>query len=428
MPDIHTAAAAYADEETVDTDFVHHLVRGSELLQAGEPEAARQMLEQALRRSPKNQRGQSLLAVSYFKLGLLDRAEELYAALIADHPADPSLRVNLGLAQLKGGRAEDAARSFLAALDLAPSHRKAQGYLGLAHMQLGDFQSARECFERAGNRAMAERMGRALEREPLREVAAGGLEVLERDAPFSAAEPSLSPPTGGWIATTPLEPPDIPTPGISRRTMEVTSIDATRAFPGLVEQPFLVTPSLVMVEVQRELLCRLDGLMAAIGQVTFRPEFKRFRGRVTEKPFGERAGRMMRASGTGRLWIGTRGRVFSALEVGEDPAYFREEVLFGFEETLLFENGRMPSKLSGDLHLVHLRGHGYALVQSRGAPKSLEISPEDPVRIPLESLLGWYGTVTPRVVPLLDAALNEGVPAYAVELSGRGRALLDVPA
>src|ERR1700677_411607 len=108
MPDLHIAPPAYADEETVDTDFVHHLVRGAELLQSGDPGEARGMLERALRLRPNNERGQNLLALSYFKLGQYDRAEQIYRVLIEEHPKDPTLRVNLGLVHVKMRRSEEA--------------------------------------------------------------------------------------------------------------------------------------------------------------------------------------------------------------------------------------------------------------------------------------------------------------------------------
>ena len=63
---------------------------------------------------------------------LMEKAEAIYRGLIEDHPADPTLRVNLGLVFLKLGAANDAARCFETTLDLSPDHRKAQNYLGLA--------------------------------------------------------------------------------------------------------------------------------------------------------------------------------------------------------------------------------------------------------------------------------------------------------
>src|SRR4051812_42738934 len=144
MPDPHHAPAAYLEEEAVDTDFLHYLVRGADLLQSGSADQARAMLEQALQLSPRNQRGQNLLALSYFKLGLFERAEEIYRSLVAEYPNDPALRVNLGLVYLKRGNTEEAIAAFSTVIDQAPAHPKAANYLGLAYMQRRELKLAKD--------------------------------------------------------------------------------------------------------------------------------------------------------------------------------------------------------------------------------------------------------------------------------------------
>jgi len=44
------------------------------------------------------------------------------------------------------------------------------------------------------------------------------------------------------------------------------------------------------------MLTRLDGLVASWGSVTMKPELKRFRGKATDKPFGDGPRRMLRAA------------------------------------------------------------------------------------------------------------------------------------
>ena len=134
---------------------------------------------------------------------------------------------------------------------------------------------------------------------------------------------------------------------------------------------------------------------------------------------------MLRAAGHGRFVISREGRRFTELELGDEPAYFREETLFAFEETLMFENGRVPSRASDDLHLVHLRGHGRLLLCTVGQPRSAEVIKGEPLRIPMDQLVGWHGpNIQPRLVPICEEAPELGV---ALELAGEGRALVDAP-
>jgi hypothetical protein len=444
-------------------EFDHALAAGTEALAHGKPDDARVSLEKALRYKPRNQRARNLLGLSLFKLGELARAEEIYRGLIEDHPADPTLRVNLGLVFLKNNASADAVRCFETALDLTPTHQKAQNYLGLALAQKGELLRAREWFLKAGNEAMATRMAQALQASPIREVAAGAEEALRSDKPFKPVPVEEKPapekhesPTA-WVATAPASltaPPVGPkpigrimpyTPEPSQPPAATPVEAASEAAPSETAAPsmaqytstarlsippgeaggFVIGASEVLIKVRGEMLTRLDGLVASWGQVTMKPELKRFRGKATDKPFGDGSRRMLRATGEGRFVIAREGRRFTALELGDEPAYFREDILYAFEESLLFENGRVPSKGGPDLHLVHLRGNGRLLLATTGIPQSVDVMRGEALRVPMDQLVGWHGPlIQPRLVAIVDEAPELGV---ALELVGEGRALLDVP-
>lgn len=188
--------------------------------------------------------------------------------------------------------------------------------------------------------------------------------------------------------------------------------------------PFVEGPDGFTVAVDGELLTRLDGLVALGGQLTFHPEMKRFRGRATDKSFGDGATRMVRARGRGVLYL-TPGaaRTFLSVDLGDDSAYFRDECVFAFEEAVMFENGRVPSDIAPDLDLVHLRGQGRVLLSLQGPLRSVAVRQDQPVTVPLAHLVGWQGNLTPRMVPLLQAPTGETLRA-GVELGGEGFALI----
>jgi len=484
---IDPRATAKAEERIFEDDdpdlsnnleFDHALAAGTESLSHGKPEEARGALEKALRYKPRNQRARNLLGLSLFKLGELQRAEEIYRGLIEDHPADPTLRVNLGLVFLKSNSSAEAVRCFETELDLTPTHQKAQNYLGLALAQKGELLRAREWFLKAGNEAMAQRMAQALQQSPIREVAAGAEEALAAEQPFKPAvdEKGVAVETGAnedsaraaespqsaaseaqnhWVASTPSQPPAPPVGNAADNTPEPSQLPAATPAEAVAEavatasEPsalsmaqytlntrlpipngdgggFVIGASEVLVQVKGEMLTRLDGLVASWGQVTMKPEMKRFRGKATDKPFGDGSRRMLRATGEGRFVVAREGRRFTALELGDEPAYFREETLFAFEESILFENGRVPSKGGPDLHLVHLRGRGKLLLATAGVPQAVDVLRGEALRIPMEQLVGWHGPlIQPRLVAIVEDAPEMGI---ALELVGEGRALLDVPA
>jgi uncharacterized protein (AIM24 family) len=183
-------------------------------------------------------------------------------------------------------------------------------------------------------------------------------------------------------------------------------------------EPFTVTAGGLAVAVRGELLCRLAGLAAWRGEVAFAGEVKRFRGRATDKPFGEGGDRIHRLTGEGLVVLRPAGLRFTVLDLGGESGYFREPVVFGFEEPVAYENGRLAAE-GADLDLVHLKGRGRVVLRTAGEPVAVDVRPGEPVHVPVASLVGWTGGLTPRLAGL--AALGGG----AVELTGEGRALVD---
>jgi uncharacterized protein (AIM24 family) len=181
-----------------------------------------------------------------------------------------------------------------------------------------------------------------------------------------------------------------------------------------------------VVSLRGEVRARLDGLFATAGRVAIAVEQKRFRGRATDKPFGDGATLMHRVSGEGVLYFRAgEGRRFTVLDLGAEAVYLREEAVFGFEEAVAFENGRVPSSISTELNLVHLRGAGRFLLATAGEPVALDVVSSAPLKVPLEALVGWVGALTPRVTALPEDG-GEGEPVVvAVELTGEGRVLVD---
>lgn len=79
-------------------------------------------------------------ADSNLKEGNYRKAAELYAPYLKKHPGAFLSRRNYGLALLKSGQPEKAATQFGKALDYQPHDYRSFLYLGLAYLQLGDYQ------------------------------------------------------------------------------------------------------------------------------------------------------------------------------------------------------------------------------------------------------------------------------------------------
>ncbi|EYF04675.1 tetratricopeptide repeat protein [Chondromyces apiculatus] len=145
-------------DEVSAEDFLFHLHRGTELLEDNRVHAAKAELEQALSLQPSDPKGQDLLGIVYFRLGLYPRAITIYERLVYEHPDAVEPRINLALCYLKTGQPAQARSELEKVLEHAPNHQRAWGYLGLAHQRLGDNQRAINAFAVGGHDAMARRL------------------------------------------------------------------------------------------------------------------------------------------------------------------------------------------------------------------------------------------------------------------------------
>jgi uncharacterized protein (AIM24 family) len=129
---------------------------------------------------------------------------------------------------------------------------------------------------------------------------------------------------------------------------------------------------------------------------------------------------MVRLAGSATVTLAARGRVFLPVDLAEESAYFLEETVFAFEESVVFENGRVPSRIAPDLHLVHLRGKGRVLLCVPTPARSVVITPGVGCAIPMAVLVGWHGSLTPKIVGRRgagrgrDHARREHTSSYAL--------------
>jgi uncharacterized protein (AIM24 family) len=189
--------------DSSNEDFLFHLYRGSELLQDNRVHEAKEELERALHLQPRDSKGQDLLAVVYFRLGLYPRAINIYEQLRRTNPNDTALLLNLALCYLKTAQPQLARRDLEHLLGLNPTHARAWGYLGLACERMGDLVNAERAFTEGGHHQMAKRIAARREgfslappdepppMQEVREVARAAYQELDSgELSFALAEPT----------------------------------------------------------------------------------------------------------------------------------------------------------------------------------------------------------------------------------------------
>ncbi|HEY2512183.1 MAG TPA: tetratricopeptide repeat protein, partial [Polyangiaceae bacterium] len=102
------------------------------LVEAGDLEGARRVLESALGNSPHDVRARALLAQVHFRKRDFVAASEVYERLLGEFPGDLALTFNVALCHLKSGRPGAAAAGLRLILDKCPDHPRARVWLRAA--------------------------------------------------------------------------------------------------------------------------------------------------------------------------------------------------------------------------------------------------------------------------------------------------------
>jgi len=486
---IHPAPGAVTDARTtgslfphadstrdlVQEDFLFHLYRGSELLQENRILEAKEELEFALTMQPLDAKGQDLLGAVYFRLGLYPHAIQIYEALEKQFPKDTSIKTNLALCYLKTGQAALARRPLQDAVRLQPEHKRAWGYLGLAHQKLGELEQAQDAFERGGHVMMAKRVTERRRQsfappppdpspspidERVREMAQVAFSELDAgDLRFALAEAASGRPRDGqWVALElgerpdarsryaktlpPLAPHDkvtVPPPN-PEAYFSSTKPDAVGA-PPLLEGPrdrpvVLLQPGVLLVRTSddpaRAFAGRLDALRVVRGAAATRVLHRRAGDADTAEVLGGVGSPVVRISGEAECVLGPRpGQQIAVLALDGGVASVREDRLLGFALDLAYQSGRLPldhpderARPSVDgAPTVQLRGTGSVALELRGRLAILPRAAGQPLLVRREWVVGWLGELVARAAPPAEAP---GGQRGLIAFTGDGTVLICV--
>ncbi|MGC4116437.1 MAG: tetratricopeptide repeat protein [Myxococcales bacterium] len=444
-------------------------------------DSASEVYEALVRDNPVDPTLRVNLGLVYLKLSALARATREFETAVDLAPDHKKAQNYLGLAYAQAGEYARAKDCFVAAGSLTMAEKMeralkdpAKAPRGAATAQAAEAGQAKVASEAITERPASSLLAAAKEPDEARQDVEIEVEVDSGAASSAAAVAAATPETtssawdsgseaaGEVLSSQPVEveeeaveaPPDempapplnaLPEPPPAPRVRMVEPAPPAPSAPAVSEmltgvlplseltrsvaatattrEPFEVQRDLLFIKVQGEILTRLEGLLAVSGALQYLPEMKRFRGKATDKAFGDGDRRMVRLAGSATVTLAARGRVFLPIDLADESAYFLEETVFAFEESVVFENGRVPSRIAPDLHLVHLRGKGRVLLALPTPVRSVAITPGVGCATPMAVLVGWHGSLTPKIVGLPEE--RDGVATTpSVELTGEGYALV----
>ena len=126
-----------------------HLVRGRQLISAGDLDGAIAELSLAASIDASNAEVQNLMGVAYESKGLRQRALESFAAAVRADKKNAQYLNNYGFLLYQSGDADEATKYLKRAARLSPNDARIWNNLGLAQCGRGKFDDAFESFARA---------------------------------------------------------------------------------------------------------------------------------------------------------------------------------------------------------------------------------------------------------------------------------------
>ncbi|MEC7525743.1 MAG: tetratricopeptide repeat protein [Myxococcota bacterium] len=350
---------------------------GLSLFKTGQPEEARDYLQQALELDPDHERAWGYLGLVRWRLGQLDEAREAF---------------------LRGGQLSMAKRmeeQSSAGAVPAPEPEAEE----LAPVEQDDAQVS----------AMRDAAGEAEER-----ISRGVSLSIEAERPRR--------PSGQWKV---VETGADPMPRARTASRPVLSLSPPRL--GTVAESWAVelpedTPLAVgaegelLVQAKGAVHVRARGLRALRGAAQTEPVQRRFRGRSPDEALGGDEDPILR-------WHGPLAAVFAAPEAGRYHAlrvsggllYVRESLVRAFDDRVGYENGRLP--LAGEkVVLLSFHGEGTVVLELPRRPTGLEVRADEEVRVDPQAVIGWTGRLFPTQLADADPP--------SVPLAFRGQGIL----
>jgi Flp pilus assembly protein TadD len=407
-----TQASAIPKREVAPEVFARFVHRGSACLRDGQAVDARRWFEQALSLRPANVAARGLLARACFQCGELEEALTIYESLMLERPDSIGAAINTALVLLKLGRSVAARPILERVVRMVPEHRRAWGYLGVTLEQLGMLEAAEEAFA-AGHFVSAAHRMRA--RHLTRPAPAFTVTLPPPDLAANAQDDDGESPGGStpasWTApklldddgssTTHAPPP----PNPSAVPLAVPLLDAALAALLVVPHEATVVrhPSgAVLVGLVGSsdprgggFAARVDVVHALAGSLQgTRAETK---APPSTEPFRTSREPFARFAGTGHiLLVPPSGTRLSPLAMDADVAFFREDLIVGFDGALLTDLGMIHDATGCAASFVRLRGAGTVVLALDRPFLAFDVRGDDAVTLRSSALLGWIGHLVPE--------------------------------
>ena len=149
-------------------------------------------------------------------------------------------------------------------------------------------------------------------------------------------------------------------------------------------------------------------MRAAKGTMTTAVMQRKTRDKETDEVLGGLTSPLARIDGDAELVLGPRpAHHLVPLQLEDDLAFVREDLLLGFELTLAYESGRLSLDEADPMPILQLRGTGTIVLELLAGFTTIDATAGSQVLVRRDWIVGWIGRLIPRVVPAGEAPAGQ---------------------
>ncbi|AZB43266.1 AIM24 family protein [Bacillus sp. FJAT-42376] len=165
----------------------------------------------------------------------------------------------------------------------------------------------------------------------------------------------------------------------------------------------LETPRMLEVNLDGLVWSKAGAMVAYNGQIKFEREgvLEHGVGKFLKKAFTGEGSSLMKASGSGQLYLADQGKKITILSLNDESITVNGNDLLAFEPTIEWDiklMRKVAGMLSGGLFNIHLSGKGLIAITSHYEPLTLFAEKGRPVYTDPNATVAWSGSLSPEFV------------------------------
>jgi uncharacterized protein (AIM24 family) len=146
---------------------------------------------------------------------------------------------------------------------------------------------------------------------------------------------------------------------------------------------------------------KMGAMIAYHGSIHFEREkmLEHGVGKMLKRSFTGEGTRLMKAQGSGKLYLADAGKKITILELAGETLFVNGNDLLAFEPNVAWDikmMRKMAAMVSGGLFNVRLEGKGMVAITSHYDPLTLRVTPERPVMTDPNATVAWSGGLSPE--------------------------------